>query len=60
MIEGIHFVTNLNNERIAVQIDLKKHGQLWEDFYDLLIIKARESEERVSWKEIKADLQNLT
>lgn len=45
---GIDFVTNDEGERIAVMIDLKKHGDLWEDFYDGLIAKRRKEEPRES------------
>jgi hypothetical protein len=34
--EGIQYVTNEKGERVAVQIDLKKFGEAWEDFYDNL------------------------
>jgi len=34
--EGIQFVTNDKDQRIAVTIDLRKYGELWEDFYDSL------------------------
>jgi hypothetical protein len=30
---GIQFVSNARGEKVAVQIDLRKHGELWEDFY---------------------------
>ena len=32
--KGISFVTNDENKKVAVLIDLKEHGDLWEDFYD--------------------------
>ena len=34
---GIKFVTDEKGQKVAVQIDLKKLGDLWEDFYDNLI-----------------------
>lgn len=43
--EGIHYVTDGNNERVAVQIDLKKHADLWEDIQDILIAESRKDEE---------------
>ena len=45
--EGIHYVTNEKGERVAVQINLKKFGELWEDFYDNLLAKGRAKEPRV-------------
>jgi hypothetical protein len=29
--EGIQFLTNDKGERVAVQIDLRKHADVWED-----------------------------
>lgn len=37
----------------AVLIDLGEHGELWEDIYDLLLAKSRESEPRESLEEVK-------
>jgi hypothetical protein len=34
--EGIQFLTNDKGERVAVQIDLRKHADVWEDVYDSL------------------------
>ncbi len=31
---GIQFLTDEKGRKVAVQIDLRKHGALWEDFYD--------------------------
>jgi hypothetical protein len=51
--QGINYVTNEAGERIAVLIDLKKYGELWEDFYDGLTAKKRESEPRESLESVK-------
>ncbi len=51
--QGINYVTNENGERIAVLIDLKNYGALWEDFYDGLTAKKRESEPRESLESVK-------
>jgi hypothetical protein len=34
---GIRFVTDEKGRKVAVQIDLKKHGAIWEDFWGGLI-----------------------
>ena len=34
--KGIQFVLDDKGDHTAVIIDLKKHGDLWEDFYDSL------------------------
>ncbi len=54
--QGINYVTNEDGKRVAVQIDLKKYGSLWEDFFDVLIAKKRKNEPRESLKMVKARL----
>ena len=46
--EGIQYVTNEKGEKVAVQISLKKFGEIWEDFYDNLLAKRRTKEPRES------------
>jgi hypothetical protein len=53
---GIKFVTNGKGQPTAVQIDLKRHGRLWEDFYDALVAKQRAKEPTVSWETVKKRL----
>lgn len=56
--KGIHFVTNEKNERIAVQIDLDKYSDIWEDFYDVLIAESRKDDETISLNDLKDELKN--
>ncbi len=56
---GIKFVIDESGEKSAVMIDLKKHSKLWEDFYDILKVKAREEEQRESLKTVKNKLKRL-
>ncbi len=51
--QGIKYVTNEDGKRVAVMIDLKKHGELWEDFYDGLTAKKRADEPRESLDAVK-------
>jgi hypothetical protein len=53
MVKGIEFVIDEDGQKKAVLIDLKKHRAIWEDFYDTLRAKERESEPRESLKEVK-------
>ncbi|OGN88914.1 MAG: hypothetical protein A2Z74_06315 [Chloroflexi bacterium RBG_13_46_9] len=53
MVKGVEFVVDEEGQKTAVIIDLKKHGEIWEDFYDTLRVKERESEPRESLKEVK-------
>ena len=57
MMEGIQFVTNEKGQRVAVQINLKKLGELWEDFYDNLLAKKRTKERRESLESVKERLK---
>jgi len=45
--KGINYVTDEKNRKIAVQIDLKEYGHLWEDFYDNIIAELRKDEEKI-------------
>lgn len=55
--EGIQYVTNEKGEKVAVQISLKKFGELWEDFYDNLLAKGRAKEPRETLKSVKERLR---
>ena len=50
---GVQFVTDEKGHKTGVLIDLKKHGDLWEDFYDSLLAQARHHEPRESLAEVK-------
>jgi hypothetical protein len=41
---GIDFVTNKRGQKTAVLIDLKRHGQPWEVFYDSVVARNRARE----------------
>jgi hypothetical protein len=56
MLKGIHFVVDESGEKTAVQIDLKKYGDLWEDFYDTLVAASRADEPRETLEEVKQRL----
>ena len=53
MVKGVEFVIDDGGQKRAVLIDLKEHGDIWEDFYDTLQAKERESEPRETLKEVK-------
>jgi hypothetical protein len=54
--EGIHFVTDDKGRKVAVQIDLDRHGDLWEDFFDALTIERRRGDARIPLSEVKKRL----
>ena len=47
--EGIQYVTNEKGEKVAVQINLKKLGEVWEDFYDNLLAGRRARNRENHW-----------
>ena len=53
---GVQFLVDQNGDKTAVLIDLKKHRELWEDLYDLMIVASRRKEPRVEWEEAKRRL----
>ena len=60
--KGVHFITNEQNERIAVQIDLKtikNHHQAIEDFLDGIVAEARKTEEKTPLNKVIANLKKV-
>jgi hypothetical protein len=55
--EGIQYVTDDHGQKVAVLIDLRKYGEVWEDFYDILTARARADEPRETLEEVKALLK---
>jgi len=53
MVKGIQFLVDDSGRKTAVQIDLRKQGRLWEDFYDRALAKQRASEPRESLETVK-------
>lgn len=51
--KGVQFLTNEDGEKLAVQIDLQAHGELWEDFYDALLVRERAGEPTESLEEVE-------
>ena len=51
--KGIQFVIDENGEKKAVLINLRQHKRLWEDFYDTMLARERESEPRESLEEVR-------
>jgi len=56
--KGIQFVIDEKGEKTAVLIDLKKHREIWEDFYDSLIAHSRHDEPRESLESVKQKLRH--
>lgn len=53
---GITFMVNDRGEPTAAVIDLRRHGKLWEDFYDVALAKSRAAETREPIETVKRRL----
>jgi hypothetical protein len=54
---GIQYVTDEEGRRIAVQIDLREHAELWEELEDVLVSQSRRNEESIPIEEVEAKLR---
>jgi len=53
---GIHLVTDSKSRKVAVLIDLKKHGAHLQDFWDGLVSESRRGEAGIPLEKVKAGL----
>jgi hypothetical protein len=51
--EGILYLIDDEDNKRFVQIDLEKYGELWSEFYDILIAESRKNDEKIPLKEVK-------
>ncbi len=51
--QGVNYIVDDKGRKKAVQIDLQRHGALWEDFHDMLVAQSREHEPRESLESVK-------
>ena len=56
MLQGIRYVTDERGNKLAVQIDLRKHRAVWEDFQGVLVAESRRGEKSISLDRITASL----
>ncbi len=54
---GVHFVTDADGKKVAVQLDLEEWGELWEDIYDGMLLREREGEPTRPFAEFVAELE---
>ena len=50
---GIQFVTDEQGRKVGVLIDLKKHGALWQDFWDGLVSESRRKEKGIPYQQYR-------
>jgi hypothetical protein len=56
LMNGIRFLIDRKGRKVAVQVDLRKHGAVWEDFYDGMISEQRKKEKGILFETVKAHL----
>ncbi len=54
---GVNYLIDDHGKKTAVIIDLKTHGELWEDFMDSLISRQRKGEPRESLESVRRSLK---
>jgi hypothetical protein len=54
LMSGIQFVTDEKGRKVAVLIDLKKHGAVLEDFWDALVSESRRIEKSIPYEQYRA------
>jgi len=54
---GVQYLVDNSGRKSAVVIDLKRHGGLWEDFYDAWLAHSRRRETRETLDQVKAHLR---
>ena len=54
--EGIRFVTDENGEKVAVQLDLNRYRDIWEDIFDQILVEKRKGEKRESFDAVEKRL----
>ncbi len=57
--KGVQFVIDERGEKTAVVIDLKRHSDVWEDFFDVAVAKSRQGEPREALAAVKRRLQRV-
>jgi hypothetical protein len=53
---GIQYLTDEKGHKVAVQIDLKKHRELWRDIEDVLVSRSRWNEMPIPLAKVRAGL----
>lgn len=51
---GIQFLTDEKGRKVGVLIDLKKHGAIWQDFWDGLVSESRRKEKSIPYEQYRA------
>lgn len=55
--KGVQYLIDARGKKSAVLIDLKEHGELWEDLYDRSMARNRQREPRESLSQVRKRLR---
>lgn len=55
--EGIKYLIDGKNNKVAVQIDLEKYGELIEELLDVIEAEDSKDDETITLEELKAELR---
>jgi len=55
--EGIKYLVDEKNNKVAVQIDLEKYGELVEELLDVIEAEERKDDETITLEELKEELK---
>jgi hypothetical protein len=56
-VRGVQFVTDSDGRKVAVLLDLKEWGELWEDIYDNMTADERAGERSMPLADFEAELR---
>ena len=56
-VRGVQFVTDTEGRKVAVLLDLKEWGELWEDIYDNMLADERAAEPVVTLGDFESELR---
>lgn len=56
-VRGVQFVTDTEGRKVAILLDLKEWGELWEDIYDNTVADERADEPAATLEDFEAELR---
>jgi hypothetical protein len=56
-VRGVQFVTDSEGDKVAVLLDLKEWGEVWEDIYDNLVADRRKGESTLPLDQFETELR---
>jgi hypothetical protein len=57
--KGVRYIVDDKGRKTAVVLDLKVHGELWEDIHDVLVVRKRRNEPTAPLDDVMKRLKKL-